>query len=394
MSRSLQACPLVLGLILASGCGTKDAAVCSTGDELDARKNDAQAAAKTQYSAPVITPCPELDLPLDGQASSEGLTAGEYGSLLRGSNGNFFDDGRWWLKAMPRGAERVDPVQISAERCQPVTFAKFGYDYAFATPPLVAAPACGRYLTGLEVGHQIGDSWPEILDVDGSGLIRLAPLAVTTAFAALLRAPRAALDAAGPDSTLERIDVLRHDGDTVELLALANGPNFAAVLRLVLKVGDSSRLSVQMEFEPRALAGENPVIAVAGLSGKFANADERDFDQVQGKFADGSSFTTVLADPTLDWGADGWTRIPLAQGSAELESVTFSQASGAAERAPYPNLMLSNFQSSLPIAFELSVTKDAPPGGNVVAELLVDSSLASATGAPISVSYLVTASPR
>ena len=394
MSRSSAVCPLFLGLILAPGCGSKDAAVCSTADVLDARKLDAQAAAKTTYSQPVITPCPELDLPLDGQASSEGLTTGEYGSLLRGANGNFFDDGRWWLKAMPRGASRVVPVQITAERCAPVTFAKFGYDYAFATPPLVGAPSCGRYLTGLEVGHQVGDSWPEILDVDGSGLIRLAPLSVSTAFAAFLQAPRAPLDAATPDSTIERIDVLRHDGDSLEMVALVSGPNFAGTLRLVLKLGDASRLSVQLELEPRALAAESPAIAVAALSGQFANADERDFDQVHGTFGDGTSFDTVLADPTLDWGTGGWQRIPLAQGSSELESIAFLQTGAAADRAPYPNLTLSNFQSSLPLALELSVAKESQPGGNVVAQLLVDSSTALVTGTPISVSYLVTASPR
>jgi len=392
MKRSSASPSFILALTLACGCGSEDAGVCSDTSGLEARKSEARAAAETDYSPPVITPCPELDLPLDGQASSEGLTVSEYGSLLRGANGNFFDDGRWWLKATPRGASRVVPLQITAERCEPVTFAKFGYDYAFATPPLVAAPACGQYLTGLEVGHQIGDSWPEVLDVDGSGLIRLAPLAASTGFSAFLRIPRAPLDSTGPDSTLERIDVLRHDGDSLELIARANGPNFAATLRLVLKVGDVSRLSVQLELEPRASIADVPLIAAAALSGRFANVGERDFDHVQATFADGGSFDTALTDPTIAWGQGDWTRVPLAESNSELESIAFFQHE-AAERAQYPSVMLSNFQSNVPIALELAVSTRPQPGGNVIANLLVDGS-ASVTGAPIAISYLVTASPR
>src|SRR6478735_4797435 len=107
------------------GCSSKDVDVCSNADAFAARKLDARAAAKTSYEPPVIEACPELDLPQDGRAMSVGLTAGEYAALLRGANGNFFDDHVFWLKATPRGASHVVPLQMTAERCESVTFAKF-----------------------------------------------------------------------------------------------------------------------------------------------------------------------------------------------------------------------------------------------------------------------------
>lgn len=392
MTRSSASSMLMLSAALVTGCGSKDDAVCSNVHAIDARLLDAQAAAKTSYEPPVISACPELDPPLDGEDKSLGLTAREYAALLRGANGNFFDDHVWWLKATPRGESHVIPVQITAERCDQVTFAKFGYDYAFATPPLPSAPACGRYLTGVHVGHQMGDSWPEIFSIEGSGVIRLAPLASTTAFAAFLRLPRDPLDVPAPDSTVDRVDVVRHDGDSLEFAALANGPTFASSLRLVLKVGDESRLSVQLELEPRALATENPLVAVGALSAWFSNDANRDFDRVRATFSDGTSFETALSEPGLDWGKGQWTSVALPQGGAPLESLEFLQ-NGRRDGIPRPNVTISNFQSSVPIGLDLSLSTRSVLGGNVVANLLVDSSASSQSDGPISVSYLVTASP-
>jgi len=53
---------------------------------------------------------------------------------------------------------------------------------------------------------------------------------------------------------------------------------------------------------------------------------------------------------------------------------------------------ISNLQSSVPIALDLSVATQRAVDGNVIANLLVDSSTTGSPGAPISVSYLVTAS--
>jgi hypothetical protein len=381
---------LVLAAALVCACGSKevDASRCSNANVLEKRK--LEAAMTTAYAPPVIESCPELDLPLDGQATSAGLTDGEYVSLLRGANGNFFDDGTWWVKATPRGGSRAIPVQITDERCEAVTFDKFGYDYAFATPPLIAAPACGRYMTGVNVGHKVGDSWPQVFSIEGSGVIHLAPLSVSSAFGTFLRLPRDPLDPPTRASTIERIDVVRHDGDSLEVVALTNGPSFSSALRLVLKVGEQSRLSVQLELEPRALAGGNPMIAVAALSGWFSNDDERDFDRVRATFADDTSFETALSDDAVDWGKGEWTPLPVRQAGSTLESLAFLQNGAGAGRGR-PNVTLSNLQSSVPLAVDLSLSTQAVLGGNVVANLLLDGS--SMTSGPISVSYLITVSP-
>jgi len=389
MKQSWASSTLVLVATLVSGCGSKDADVCSNANAFDARQLDAQKAAMTAYAPPVISSCPELDPPLDGEAISVGLTAGEYNALLRGANGNFFDDHTWWVKAVPRGESHVIPMQITAERCDQVSFAKFGYDYAFATPPLRAAPACGRYLTGVMVGHRVADFWPAVFSVEGSGVIRLAPLSAAAVFGPFLRLPRAPLDAPGQESTIDQLDVLRHDGDSLELAALENGPSFASALRLVLKVGDVSRLSVQLELDPRVATAASPLIAVAALSGWFSHSPEHDFDRVRATFADGTSFETSLSNPDIDWGTGEWTPVPLPQGASPLESLAFLQDGTSAR----PNVLLSNLESSVPIEFGLSVSTQPVLGGNVVGNLLLDSSLASAMDLPITVSYLVTVSP-
>jgi hypothetical protein len=379
---------LAVTAMLVWGCGPKeDAAICSNGAVLEARTREAQAAANAGYERPVTSACPELDLPLDGKAESVGLTEGEYAAALRGANGNFLDDRTFWVKATPRGASRVIPVQITAERCEKVTFEKFGYDYSFATPPLVAAPPCGRYLTGINVGHQLGDGWPQIFSLEGSGVVRFAPLAQETAFGAFLRLPRDPSDAPAPDSTLDRIDVVRHDGDSLELVAVVNGPRFASASRLVLKVGSPARLSVQLEIHPRAPTAESALLAAAALSGWFSRDRERDFERVQTTFADGTSSEIELADPELNWGQGEWTSVPLMPNGSPLESIALLQNATLAGGNLRPNVTLSNFQSSVPLTVGLAVSTRAVLGGNVIANLLVDTSGANEK---ITVSYLVT----
>jgi hypothetical protein len=205
--------------------------------------------------------------------------------------------------------------------------------------------------------------------------------------------PREPSDATGQESTLDRIDVVRHDGDSLELVARVNGPTFASALRLVLKVGEKSRLSVQLELTPRAQANDNPMIAVAALSGLISTEHGRDFDRVRATFTDGTSFETTLSEDQLDWGKGEWTSVALGHESVALESLAFLQNGTRAGGNLRPNVTLSNLQSSVPLALELSVSTRPVLGGNVVANLLADSASEGATGAPISVSYLVTAEP-
>lgn len=377
---------------LVASCGSKETSLCSIENAFQVQQQKLSAAAKSAYEPPSIDACPEVDAPLDGQASSIGLTAGEYASLLRGANGNFFDDHLWWVKARPRGETHVVPLRITAEHCDAVTFEKFGYEYRFATPPLTEAPECGRYLTGIAAGHQLGDSWPQVFSLDGSGLIQVAPLSKTSEWGAFLRAPRAPSATPGRDTSIDQLDVVRHDGDSLELVALANGVTFSSVSRLVLKVGELSKLSVQVELEPRATATDDPWLAVAALSDWFSDVQGRQFDRIRATFTDGTSFEVALADPDLDWGHGEWTQLPTTQGGATLDSLAFLQDRTRAEGNLRPNVVLSNIESNLPIAIGVALTTESVLGGNVVADLRVDSSAASAAGARISVAYLATVS--
>ncbi|HYQ02456.1 MAG TPA: hypothetical protein VER96_27480 [Polyangiaceae bacterium] len=383
---------LLVALLVAS-CGSKDgSAICSIENAPETRKGYARDEAKTAYESPVIETCPELDPPLDGQATSPGLTGGEYASLLRGANGNFFDDHVWWIKALPRGESHVVPMHITAEHCDEVTFAKFGYEYRFATPPLTVAPECGRYLTGISVGHQLEDSWPQVFGIDGAGSIQLAPLSRSSELGPIVRTPRGPFDIPGRDSSIDIVDVVRHDGDSLEMVAVANGFSFASAARLVLKVGDISRLSVQVELEPRALASDNPLLALAALGGWFSNTQGHHFDRIRATFTDGTSLEVVLSDPDLDWGNGEWTSVPLTKTGAALESLALLQDRTHAEGNLRPDLLLSNIQTSVPVDLDVSVTTRAVPGGNVAGNLVVDSSAAIAAGSSISIAYLVTAS--
>jgi len=375
------------------GCGSKaPASRCTIENAPENRKREAEQAARSEYEPPVVEACPDLDPPVDGQASSVGLTAGEYASLLRGANGNFFDDHVWWLKALPRGESHVVPMQINAEHCDPVTFSKFGYEYPFATPPLTVAPDCGRYLTGISAGHQLGDSWPQIFGVDGSGLIQIAPLSPGSEIGSFVRTPRGPLDTPGRDSSIDVLDVVRHDGDSLELALAANGVTFASAVRLVLKVGDFSRLSVQVEVDPRARASEDPLLAVAALSGWFSDSAGHLFDRIRATFVDGTSLELALADSALDWGNGAWTSVPLQRSGAALESLALLQDRTHAEGNARPDILLSNIQANFPVDLAIALTTRAVPGGNVAANLLVDSTASVASGVPISVSYLITAS--
>jgi len=375
------------------GCGSKDApAVCTLENAFDTRQRELLAVAETANEPPSIEACPELDAPSDGQTNSVGLTDGEYAALLRGANGNFFDDHVWWLKARPRGEAHTVPMQITAEHCDAVTFAKFGYEYRFATPPLTMAPECGRYLTGVAVGHQLGDSWPQVFSVDGAGLIQVAPLSTSSDFGAFLRTPRGRFAVPGRDVSVDHLDVVRHDGDSLELVAVGNGATFTSASRLVFKVGDFSRLSVQVELEPRAAATDDPWIAVAALSGWFSAIEGQQFDRIRATFTDGSVSEVALADPNLDWGNGEWTTVPISKHGAALDSLAFLQDRTRADGNWRPNVVLSSLQSNLPLSLEISITKSSVIGGNVTGNLLVDSSMAGRADTRISLGYLLTAS--
>jgi hypothetical protein len=393
MTRTLCSASLVFVTVLSACSAKKDPDVrCSSSAALEHLKKDARAASELEYSPPAIEPCPELDPPLDGQSSAPGLTPAEYNALLRGANGNFFDDGVWWIKATPRGGTHVVPMTITAERCEEVTFDKFGYDYAFATPALSAAPACGRYLTGIFAGHQLGDGWPQIFSIESSGLIRLAPLANAVALGAYLRMPRDLLATPTGDSSVDHVDIALHDAESIELAALVNGPSFSSAVRLVFKSGDPSRLGVTIELNSRAPGADLSRIAIAGLSGSFLPDGTRDGDRVEATYSDGTSEETALADPNLNWGTGDWTTVSRSPEGVELASAAFQQNASGTAGVTRTNVTLSNIDSNVPVGFELAFTSEPTLGGNVAANLVLDLSGASALDVPVRLSYLVTAS--
>lgn len=366
---------------------------CANAPTLEERKRDAQVAAESSYVEPAVAACPELDPPLDGEPNSPGLTDQEYQGLLRGANGNFFDDGTWWIKAMPRGGVHTTPMEIVAEHCQQVTYDRFGYDYAFAKPALTAAPDCGQYLTGILAGHKLGDSWPAVFGVEGSGLMRLSPLSPASVFDAYLQSPGGLVGMPAEGATLDRLDVELHDADSVEFAAVVSSVAFTSALRLVLKVGEETRLAVAMDIYPRASFQDSPRIAVAGLSGAYVPTGAHDFDRVQVAYMDGTTAETKLDDALLDWGNGGWTRVPSSTSSVAVQSITLMQAAAPASAPRSPKLTLSNIDSSVPIGFDLAITSQPTPGGNVVGSLVLDLSAAGALASPIHLSYLATAAP-
>ena len=366
---------------------------CANTPTLEDRKKDALTAAANSYVEPVVAACPELDPPSDGALDSLGLTEQEFQGLLRGANGNFFDDGTWWIKAMPRGGVHQRPLKIVAEHCQEVTYDRFGYDYAFAVPPLTAAPDCGRYLTGILAGHKLGDSWPAVFGIEASGLMRLAPLSPSSVFDAYLQSPRGLLGTSTETSSVDRLDVELHDADSLEFAAVVSGVAFTSALRVVVKVGDETRLAVSMDIYPRANIQGSPRVAVAGLSGSYLANGAHDFDRVQVSYADGMTLETKLDDGSLEWKKEGWAHVPGTTGTAGVQSISLAQAVSQGSAPRSPKVTISNIDSSLPIAFDLAITNQAIAGGNVVGSLVLDLSEAAALESPIHVAYLATAAP-
>jgi hypothetical protein len=391
---------------LLTGCGHGSASGgrCSDGDAFERAASDAQRAATADYAAPPVEQCSDLDAPLNGLASSPGLTATEYSTLLRGANGNFFDDGTWWLKAAPRGESHVEPLEIVAEHCELVNFASFDYDYASATPALAAAPECGRYLVGMQAGYRSDDSWPQLLSIEGSGLVRLAPLRAATVFGSYLRLPSGLPGDPSWQSSVARLEVIRHTDATLELVALGEGSTFTAAMRLTLTPGDATQLSVELELFLRSAGSPPSDLSLAALSGAFqVAADDFDFDQMTASFSDGTSRTTALSDPTLEWSDGASSRISISKDGAGLSSFALAQGSrtsqgdageagSTGDSGKRPDMTVSNIHSDVPLALDLSLTSGTVAGGNVVASLVLAAADASTLVGPIHVSYLVTAS--
>jgi hypothetical protein len=378
-----------------------DDAHCSDANASERLQSDAQSAAATDYAPPPVEPCSDLDAPADALASSPGLTATEYSTLLRGANGNFFDDGTWWLKAAPRGESHVKPLEIVAEACEHVNFASFGYDYASATPALASAPQCGRYLVGMQAGHRIDDSWPQLLSVEGSGLVRLAPLRAATVFGSYLRLPSGLPGDPNGLSNVARLEVIGHDDATLGLVALSEGSTFAAAMHLTLTPGDATRLSVELELFLRKGGAPPSDLSLAALSGTFqVGADDFDFDQVTASFSDGTSRTTALSDPKLEWSDGASSSISLNKDGTSLSSFKLAQGSRASQgdggpagdTGERPDVTVSEIHSDMPLALTLSLASETVAGGNVVASLVLAAADANAAIGPIHVSYLVTAS--
>jgi hypothetical protein len=294
---------------------------------------------------------------------------------------------------MPRGGVHQRPLKIVAEHCQEVTYDRFGYDYAFAMPPLTAAPECGRYLTGILAGHKLGDSWPAVFGIEASGLMRLAPLSPSSVFDAYLQSPRGLRGTSTETSTLDRLDVELHDADSVEFAAVVSGAAFTSALRVVVKVGDETRLLVSMDIFPRANIQELPRIAVAGLSGTYLANGAHDFDRVEVVYSDGMTLETKLDDGSLEWENEGWTHLPGATGTAGLQSISLMQAVAQGSAPRSPKMTISNIDSNIPITFDLAITNQAIPGGNVVGSLVLELSEEAAFESPIHVAYLATAAP-
>jgi hypothetical protein len=72
------------------------------------------------YVPPSPMPLPEFDLPQSGIATDMGLVFDEYQAIIDPPNaGKFYDNGVWWLKALPRGNVHRIPLSGPRRKCRP-----------------------------------------------------------------------------------------------------------------------------------------------------------------------------------------------------------------------------------------------------------------------------------
>ncbi len=400
--RALHASLLGVACLLTScGHGSDTGSSCGNATALERTRANAQLKAASDPAMPQVESCSEVDAPSDGLASSPGLTAAEYAGLLHEDKGNFFDDGTWWLKAAPRGETHVEPLDVVAENCQQASFESFNYDYASATPPLSSAPECGRYLVAIQAGHRIGKLWPQLLSLEGSGLVRLAPLRTITAFGSYLRVPGGLPADDNFQSHVTQVNVIRHDENTLELVALAEALTFTAAIHLTFTAGQATRLKLELDIFLRGGAPPPSDLSLGALTGTFrVGGGNVDFDQLTAAFSDGTSRVKGLADVKLDDRDPAWRTTSVGSGGASLSAFALVQGArapsqpgdDAASSAERPDMTVSDIHSDVPLTLALSLTSQPELDTNVSADLVMNAEDAGKAASPIHVSYQVTAS--
>ncbi|HET9960676.1 MAG TPA: glucan biosynthesis protein [Polyangiaceae bacterium] len=406
---------LAAGAVVSCGnserSGRTGAQLCDDRARLADRRAEAEANARLEFVSQNAESCLELDRPeFDSSESSgevAGLDAGEYAALVRDANGNFYDDGTWWLKGAPRGEVHVDPVRLSSERCESVTFERLGFNYSAARPPIWDVPECGKYLTGLYAGSRTGSSWPQLLHIDGSGWTRLAALEKEPAFGSYVR-----LLGSGPangdgSARVIGIDVVTVDSEALRLRLSLDGPDFSGLMDALLAPGNPSRLFVEVSLFPRA---GRPLsrLPLATLSGGFLrgrsdtpenDTDEaHDADRIEVQWDDESRSGWDWAELVGGARGSGWETLAAGEPGDRVKSMALIQSERAPERyaaepearyARRPDLGIREIRSDLPLFVELAFSARPMLEGNAAVTLMLDATRHDS--GPIRVSYIVEA---
>ena len=230
------------------------------------------------YTPPTIVPIPELDPPDDGRKDSVGLVFEEY-ELIKGDE--FYDyDNIWWLEARPRGNFNKDPVQIFLYQPElgdyvEIPYIEGNYDYSNPeiTPLIEIVPEEGKYIASFKLGHKVQgqDSWPQILELRGSGYIRFSgepPLKMGSTFRV------ATHNIGSPDEDFPKITkvYLRRVSDSVfNIMGLVDSEGFTGALDIYVYPGASTKLCVRAKYFIRRdiLIADEPHTGFAAYGSMF-----------------------------------------------------------------------------------------------------------------------------
>ncbi|HET9934318.1 MAG TPA: glucan biosynthesis protein [Polyangiaceae bacterium] len=399
-----------LTMMCAAGCLSAEVEnPCNSSPTFERFSEEAAKLAAASYVPEEVQPCPPLDRPPDGDKSAEGVVFEEYAEIISGTSGNFLDQSSWWAKALPRGELHVQTLQIDDAACRPLSYEQFSYDYAAATPPIVPTPQCGHSLSGVAMGHQFFQSSPQIFELEATAYARLVGLQVNPVLGTSLRfATENAAYEGEQFPALTRVAIASPDEHALGFAARIRATSFEGAMEGKLTAAAATTLRIRLRVFPRAGADPTIRLGVLAMSSMFwKGADDtpevtddqaHDTDHLYVRMQDGSEQLIPLINPPpeLQYEADPWQRTTF---DGPLESIGLEQKERdptrflryrSAHYSERPSVTASEITSNVPLTAELSVSyANSEYFDNLVLNLVAHP---DGSGAPIEVSYLLTAS--
>jgi glucan biosynthesis protein len=398
-----------VALICTGGCLSSEVEnPCNATPTFERFAEEAARDAQSTYAPEEVQPCPPLDRPLDGNKSAEGVVFEEYATIISGNSGNFLDNDGWWGKALPRGELHVQTLEIDDGACQRLAYEHFNYDYSATTPPIVPIPVCGHSLSGIAIGHQFFQSSPQIFELEATAYARLVGLQVNPVLGTSLRfATENAAYEGEQFPALTRAAVAAPDRQGLSFAARIRAETFEGAMEGKLVAAAATTLRVKLRIFPRKGADPTVRLGVLAMSSMFwkgaddtpeASDDEaHDTDHLYVRVSEGSDELVPLANPPPEtqYQSDPWVRVsydnPVEIGleQKERDPARFLRYRSA-HYSERPSVTASEITSSVPLTAELSLSyADSEYFDNLVLNLVAHP---DGSGAPIDVSYLLTAS--